>query len=62
MEGYGAELEGQTSHNENQTENEDLVLDVARHNRLVNHRDIQRTGGTVEHGHAVQQKAGRHGT
>ena len=62
MERHRTELEGQTGHNEYQPEHQDLVLNMARHNRLVNHGDVQRAGGTIQHRHAVEQKARGHGT
>ena len=57
VKGHSTELEGQTGNNKDQAENQHLVLDLAAGNRLKHFVDIERAGGAIDHGQAVEQKA-----
>jgi hypothetical protein len=61
VERHGADLESQTGHDEDQTEDQHLVLDLTRSDGLQNFVELQAARGAVEHGHAVQQEARGHG-
>jgi hypothetical protein len=56
--GNDAELEGQAGDEKHQPENENPLVELAHVKALGNRRDLERTGRTVDHGHAVQQQAG----
>ena len=62
MEGHHAELEGQAADDKDQAKNQHLMVHMSRDNRLEHRGDIQRAGGTIQHGHTVEQETGGHGT
>ena len=61
MKRHHAQLKGQARYDEHQAKDQHLVAHMARRDGTEHFIDIQRTGGAVEHGHAVEQKARGHG-
>ena len=61
MERDHAELEGQARHNEHQTKNQHGRIRRIGDQRVRDLRNAQRTRGTVDHGHAIEQQTRRQG-
>ena len=61
MKGHHTQLEGQTGNQEHQAKNQHIQPDLAAGNRVEQLGDVERAGGTVQHGHAIEQEAGSHG-